>query len=195
MALDSIVYRNISEGYASDVARIGDNLKRLRLLADLTQAELAAAAGLKQGDISKWEKNKAAPTAGNLLRLAVGLGLPVDMLLKTINPDYDQARARAVPAQSAQPEKSGVQVDLHTLGGSPHAGSDREHPANHLPESARRHLTQIEMLHALYQAATTVKDVADAIAGGSDLPAQNTRPHGHSGVRNVRAKRTRKARP
>lgn len=170
MALDTIVYRNIAEGYPSDVARIGDNLKRLRQAAQLTQEALAKVAGLKQGDISKWEKNKATPTTANLLRLAVGLKLPVDDLLTAMDPDYDSARqglsyAREKSDRVTYPDSgSGVQGTLETqVGGTLDVGS----VASRVHDLTFAVLTASARFESLAAQCRQFRDELDAVVGGA----------------------------
>jgi transcriptional regulator with XRE-family HTH domain len=70
------------------VPTVGQNLKRLR--GKMTQEELAEASGVAQGDISKWEKEKALPTIPSVLRLAKALGCSVEQLLAGVDPEYDE---------------------------------------------------------------------------------------------------------
>jgi transcriptional regulator with XRE-family HTH domain len=73
------------------VRTVGDNLKTLR--GKMNQDELASRAGLKQGDISKWETNKTQPTVKNVLKLAKGLRRPIEDLVAGVDSDYDAMRS------------------------------------------------------------------------------------------------------
>lgn len=90
--MESIIYSDIPARYAVAVLprTIGDNIRELREEQNLRQEDLAARAGLKQGDISKWERGKNQPKAPNLLRLSVGLNRPIDALIKGIDDDYEE---------------------------------------------------------------------------------------------------------
>lgn len=68
------------------------NIRELRIGRGLTQDQLAAASGVKQGYISKWEKGRAYPNARSLLRLAVGLGRPIDDIVAGVDADYEPIR-------------------------------------------------------------------------------------------------------
>ena len=58
----------------------GERLKAAREAADFTQAQLAKAAGCRQGAISRWE-NAAQPRPHHLAPLADALGVSVRWLL------------------------------------------------------------------------------------------------------------------
>ena len=58
------------------------NLKRLREAKDMTQAELAAAAGVAQSAVGNWESGIRMPTADKLPKLAAILGCTIDELFK-----------------------------------------------------------------------------------------------------------------
>jgi transcriptional regulator with XRE-family HTH domain len=57
------------------VVYVGDNLKRLRVLNALTQAELAQKAGLTPAAVARIERNEAEPRMTNLRKLAEALGV------------------------------------------------------------------------------------------------------------------------
>lgn len=52
----------------------GQNIKLQRKVADMSQAELAAALGIHQSAVSRWEKGITAPTIENQLAIARVLG-------------------------------------------------------------------------------------------------------------------------
>ena len=56
-------------------------VRRARLLAGLTVAEVAARVGVSDGAVKSWEAGRRTPTAATLLRLADALGVTVDDLL------------------------------------------------------------------------------------------------------------------
>lgn len=56
-------------------------LKTARLKADLTQTELAAAAGCAQGNVSDYERGSVEPSVSVLCRLCRALGVSADTLL------------------------------------------------------------------------------------------------------------------
>jgi transcriptional regulator with XRE-family HTH domain len=55
--------------------KIGENVRTLRLAANLSQAELAAKAGIPQEFISRLERGGAVPSLGKLAMIADGLGV------------------------------------------------------------------------------------------------------------------------
>ena len=57
------------------VVYVGDNLKRLRVLNALTQAELAQKAGLTPAAVARIERNEAEPRMTTLRKLAGALGV------------------------------------------------------------------------------------------------------------------------
>ncbi len=64
------------------VVHVGDNLKRLRVLNALTQAELAQKAGLTPAAVARIERNEAEPRMTTLRKLAEALGVDPAALVK-----------------------------------------------------------------------------------------------------------------
>ena len=62
--------------------QMGKRLKRLRVAKALTQAALAARAGLTREYISKLEAGKQDPSLTTISALAKALGVPVTALLE-----------------------------------------------------------------------------------------------------------------
>ena len=56
-------------------------LRQLRKSAGLTQAQLAARAGLYQQDISRWECGRVQPGISSLVKLTKALGVSVSQLI------------------------------------------------------------------------------------------------------------------
>ena len=56
-------------------------IKNLRTERHISQRELAAAVGLTQQAVAKWEKGISEPDSGTLLKLADYFGVTVDYLL------------------------------------------------------------------------------------------------------------------
>jgi transcriptional regulator with XRE-family HTH domain len=70
----------------SDVAVVGERIRKARDAKGWTQLELAAVSGISQGLISAIENGKvASPSVKTLTRLALALGLPLADL--TLEPD------------------------------------------------------------------------------------------------------------
>ncbi len=59
----------------------GNNLKRERIAAGLTQAELAAMVGVKQQQLSQWECDKVEPTLSNVVALLKALHVGMEDLV------------------------------------------------------------------------------------------------------------------
>jgi transcriptional regulator with XRE-family HTH domain len=64
------------------VVYVGDNLKRLRVLNALTQAELAEKAGLTPAAVARIERNEAEPRMTTLRKLAETLSVEPHKLVK-----------------------------------------------------------------------------------------------------------------
>ncbi len=64
------------------VVYVGDNLKRLRVLNALTQAELAQKAGLTPAAVARIERNEAEPRMTTLRKLAEALSVEPHELVK-----------------------------------------------------------------------------------------------------------------
>jgi transcriptional regulator with XRE-family HTH domain len=61
---------------------VGDNLKRLRVLNALTQAELAQKAGLTPAAVARIERDEAEPRMTTLRKLAEALGIEPQELVR-----------------------------------------------------------------------------------------------------------------
>lgn len=57
------------------------NLKKLRIISNLSQMQLAQKAGVSQGHLSSLERGDKQPTLPVLKRLAVALGVSVAKLI------------------------------------------------------------------------------------------------------------------
>ena len=64
------------------VVYVGDNLKKLRVLNALTQAELAQKAGLTLAAVSRIERNEAEPRMTTLRKLAEALSVEPHELVR-----------------------------------------------------------------------------------------------------------------
>lgn len=67
------------------VVYVGDNLKRLRVLNALTQAELAQRAGLTPAAVARIERNEAEPRMTTLRKLAEALSVEPHELVRGEN--------------------------------------------------------------------------------------------------------------
>lgn len=59
-----------------------NSIKKARLIAGISQGELAKELNLSQGAVSLWEQGKTKPTVGRLKQLAAVLNTTVDKLLE-----------------------------------------------------------------------------------------------------------------
>ena len=64
---------------------VGENLKRLRLLNNLTQDEVAEALQISRQSISKWERDETLPVITFIVPLAKILNCNIVDLFETIN--------------------------------------------------------------------------------------------------------------
>ena len=70
-----------------DSSLLGENIRKYRRVAGLTQSELAERLYLTAQNISKWETGKSYPDLVNLCSLARELGVSVDALLSSVGTD------------------------------------------------------------------------------------------------------------
>ncbi len=68
---------------------IGDNIKRYRKRAGLTQKQLAEKSGLAEITIRQYESNKREPKSGYLDDIAGALDIPTILLLSSSNEAHD----------------------------------------------------------------------------------------------------------
>lgn len=68
-------------GNPEKAAEIGEHIYRLRYARDLTQQELADAAGLNAMHISHLETGRKMPSVDTLLKIAAALGVTLDYLV------------------------------------------------------------------------------------------------------------------
>ena len=81
---------------------IGDNIKRLRLAENLSQAELGKIAGVTDKAVSTWESGLKVPRMGAVEKMAAHFGVPKSVIL-------DDAEPTAIPPGFApMPEMSMV---------------------------------------------------------------------------------------
>lgn len=77
--------------YAPAVPSVGKNLKTIRLALGLNQDTVADRCGVAQGMVSLWETGKQEPTVESLLKLAAGLGRPIEEFVTGVNREFDLA--------------------------------------------------------------------------------------------------------
>jgi transcriptional regulator with XRE-family HTH domain len=61
---------------------LGENLKKVRKAAGVTQKELAERLQVYQKDISRWENNELTPSAITLARICNALNASADVILE-----------------------------------------------------------------------------------------------------------------
>jgi transcriptional regulator with XRE-family HTH domain len=86
----------VCEAYAVvayPMGTLGRNIRQLRRARDWTQEVLSARAAVPQSYISKYEQNKLVPEVHTLLKLAVGFGVSLDVLVVGENAAYDAKRS------------------------------------------------------------------------------------------------------
>jgi transcriptional regulator with XRE-family HTH domain len=66
--------------------QLGDNLRRLRDAAAMSQERLSLSSGVEARSISKLERGLSDPQLSTMVRLARGLGVGLDELLQGIRP-------------------------------------------------------------------------------------------------------------
>jgi transcriptional regulator with XRE-family HTH domain len=72
------------------VKRFGDNLRRARERAGLTQVQLAERMGLKRNSaIAVWEGRDRPPRPRTVTNLAIALGCPASVLMDDVSLGYD----------------------------------------------------------------------------------------------------------
>jgi XRE family transcriptional regulator, regulator of sulfur utilization len=59
---------------------MGENFRRLREAAGLSQSQLARAAGVPVGTYQQWEQGRRLPSLPGFIALADGLGVSLDAL-------------------------------------------------------------------------------------------------------------------
>lgn len=80
---------NIPVRYTPPVASsVAENLRALREKFQMTQPAFAELCGVKQPQISKWEKG-TMPDAASLMKISLGTKLPLRTILKGVSAPFD----------------------------------------------------------------------------------------------------------
>ena len=91
---------------------IGQNVKRLRVAAGLTQMGLATSAGLNLSIVAQIEQGaNADPRGSTLMVLARALGVTVDELLTTPDEAEEGKRPKAEPAKKGRKKRKATEPD------------------------------------------------------------------------------------
>ncbi len=64
------------------MAKIGENIRKIRLINELTQNSLAKNAEIAQSFLSNIENGLQSPNIKNLQKIARALNVPLEMLIK-----------------------------------------------------------------------------------------------------------------
>lgn len=70
----------------TEIETVGENIRRARSAAELTQSELAAHLGVQPVQVSRWERGAQEPPLRTLRKLAAVLGVKVAWLLTRHKP-------------------------------------------------------------------------------------------------------------
>ncbi|MBW8295218.1 helix-turn-helix domain-containing protein [Sphingopyxis sp.] len=94
----------------------GDRLQRLRTSAGLSLAEVAQRMGVSAPSVSGWEKGRARPTRGRVVKLAAILGVPTSDLLDDAAPEefqelVDRSREQIAHAAGVSPDRVRITID------------------------------------------------------------------------------------
>jgi transcriptional regulator with XRE-family HTH domain len=79
------------------VRAVAANVRALRMQANLTLAELAAAAGLGKSTLAQLESGKANPSVETLWAIAAALEVPFARIVEEVRPSLKVVRAADVP--------------------------------------------------------------------------------------------------
>jgi transcriptional regulator with XRE-family HTH domain len=79
------------------VKTVATNVRALRMQADMTLAELAAAAGLGKSTLAQLESGKANPSVETLWAIAAALKVPFARIVEEVRPSLKVVRAADVP--------------------------------------------------------------------------------------------------
>lgn len=68
----------------SESARLGNNMKKLRLAKGISQGDIARALKVGRGFVSNIENGKTNPTLATIAKLARAIGVSVDKLMNNV---------------------------------------------------------------------------------------------------------------
>src|ERR687897_1020879 len=80
------------------VRTVASNVRALRMQADMTLADVAAAAGLGKSTLAQLESGKANPSVETLWAICAALQVPFARIVEEERPSLRVVRARDVPA-------------------------------------------------------------------------------------------------
>lgn len=99
------------KAYLPVVGTLGDEIKRRRNLADLSQTALAKKLGVTRNAVTNWEKNKNAPATTKLLQLAEIFGCSVEDITGGITPELTRIERAIRSLRQLPPESSALVID------------------------------------------------------------------------------------
>jgi transcriptional regulator with XRE-family HTH domain len=160
------------------VRAVAANVRTLRQQADLTLAELAAAASLGKSTLAQLESGRANPSVETLWAIAAALQVPFGRIVEEERPSLRVVRARDVPAMhSAEtPGWAGRLLaashrrstfDLYSL--DLEAGAVR-HAEPHHPGAVEHLVLVTGRLRAGPQAGPVDLDAGDLVTFSADVP-------------------------
>jgi transcriptional regulator with XRE-family HTH domain len=83
---------------------MGQKLQRLRMVAGMSQSELAAAAGVPLGTLRNWEQDRRVPLLDTAAQVARTLGVSLDEMVESSPPSgSEKTSARQPKATSMTP--------------------------------------------------------------------------------------------
>lgn len=103
---------------------IATNIKRLREIFDLTQADLAEVAGVTKNAVSQWENGRAEPRMGAIERMAACSGITKSHIIEDGGMDLIDPvtrKPRNMPSGAKPVRGTSAMVPLRVLGAT-HAG-------------------------------------------------------------------------
>lgn len=137
---------------------VGNNIRRLRKEANMTQEELASKLGVARSTVTQWERNWSAPRMGKVAKIADVLGTSIASIIYDSEPNESMPKV-SQPKQSRLSDNEAT-IPLYTLG-RVHAGNFSDEL-----EAAKRISVPVEVLsnHPKAQAALVVGDCMNKVA-------------------------------
>ena len=108
----------------SDSFDVGKRLKNLRFSANLSQRQLANAAGVPHGQISMIETNRSSPSVASLRKILGGMGLSMSEFFEpeTHAPDQVFFHSEELSDLSSQLTSNGAKLTLKQVGNAKQHG-------------------------------------------------------------------------
>lgn len=90
---------------------IGEIIRKYRIEAQITQAELASRMGVSNSAVNKWEREKSMPDIALLVPIARALGITADILLE-FNAEISDIEANKIAEEAIEKFKSEPYCDV-----------------------------------------------------------------------------------